>query len=148
MKKTLFLLFIVNSLSSFGQDYTINSKFLKSGAIKIDTIEVQISVYEDKIVTDNFFEHSKCKLSIEFSKNNEIIALENSSKYKYCYRINTFEFDNGKLVNNDERYHLDQSMYPIDGTFEEVKKSYNQNLNSEFLKKYVVELYEKIINYR
>ena len=152
MKKILLFIFIINSCYSFGQDYTMNSKFIKSGAIKIDTINVQISVYEDKVVTESFFENSKSKLSIEFSKNeksyNEIITRENNSKYNYCYRINTLELVNGKVVSSDERYYLDQSMTGIEGKFEEVKESYNKNLNSEFLKKYVVELYEKIINYR
>jgi len=65
-------------------------------------------------------------LSIDFSKNkkefNEITTLENSSKYPYCYRINTFEFENGKIVFRDEKYHIDQSRYPIEGKFEEIKR--------------------------
>jgi len=53
-EKTLFLLFILNNLYSFGQNFTMNSKVLKSETIKIDTIQIQISVYEDKIVTESF----------------------------------------------------------------------------------------------
>ena len=152
MKNSIIFLFLIVNFFSFGQNLSINSKVLKSGSIKIDSIEVTISVYRDKIETESFFQKGKFKLNVVYSKigesYNEIRTSENNLKFKYCYRINVFEFENGKVVNGEENYYLDQSRYEIDGRFEEVKKSYNKNLNSEFLKKYVVELYQKIINYR
>ncbi len=152
MKSIAIFLLFFNSFYSLGQNYSINSKLLKSGNIKIDSIEVQISVYEDKIETESNFEKSKSKLSVAYSKTgesyNEILTSENNSKFDYCYRTNIFDFENGKVVNREERYYLSQSMNGIPGIFEEVKNSYNKALNSEFLKKYVIELFEKIKNYR
>ena len=68
MKNTIIFLLLLSSFFSFGQKYSTNSKFLKSENIKIDSIEVQISVYENEIVTESYFEKSKCKLSIVYSK--------------------------------------------------------------------------------
>ena len=68
----IFLLLIVN-FCSFGQNFSINSKLLKSGNIKIDSIEVKISVYEDKIETENYFEKSKCKLNVVLFQNWRIL---------------------------------------------------------------------------
>ena len=102
MKNTIIFILLLSSFLSFGQKYYINSRFLKSGNIKIDSIEVQISVYENKIVTESYFEKSKCKLSVIYTKTgkfyDEILTTENNTKYNYCYRTNSFEFINDEAV--------------------------------------------------
>ena len=55
MKNSIIFLFLIVNFFSFGQNLSINSKVLKSGSIKIDSIEVTISVYRDKIETESFF---------------------------------------------------------------------------------------------
>ena len=155
MKNIIFNILILVSLSSLGQNNSEMSKVLKSEKIKIDSIEIQVSVYENRIETESYFEKNKSKLSVIYFKKaekfNEIVTRENCpSMPEDFWRSYLFSFENEKIVNKEEeRYYSSGKMHGIAGNIDkEVRESYNKTLNSEFLKKYVVELFEKIKNYR
>jgi hypothetical protein len=152
MKSLIIIILLLNSLCSFGQEYAINSKFLKSGTLKIDSIAVQISAFEDRIETESYFEKSKSTLSVIYIKignsYTDIVAREDNPIYDDCYRVNQFDFENEKLSNGEERFYLTQKLKGKSENFLKVKESFNKALSSEFLAKYVVELYDKTENYR
>ena len=152
MKNIIIIILLLSSLCSFGQKYAIKSKLLKSGNIKIDSIEVQISVFEDRIETESYFEKSKTKLSVFYFKTGKsysnIRTRENNLAFENCCRVNEFDFENGKAINGEESFYLDQKLNGISGSFEKVAKSYSKALNSKFLENYVVELFEATKNYR
>lgn len=154
MKNIIINILLLVSLGSFGQNNPDKSKLLKLGKFKIDSIEIQVSVYENRIETENYFEKSKTKLSVIYFKKaenfNEIVTRENCpSMPEDFWRSYLFSFENGKVVENEERYYSSGKMSGIAGHIDkEVRESYNKTLNPEFLKKFVVELFEKIKNYR
>lgn len=152
MKNLILLLTLFISIYSSGQNFAIKSKHLKTFNIKLDSIEVQISVFEDRIETESYFERSKSKLSVVYSKSgksyNYIKTRENHLIYADCCRINEFDFENGKVFNGNEMYYLTQNLRDITGKFEEVRDSYSKTLNSKFIEKYVTDLFEKIKNYQ
>ncbi|REG91126.1 hypothetical protein C8P67_11719 [Flavobacterium aquicola] len=154
MKNLIIIILLFNSLCSFGQNHLAKSKLLKSKHIKIDSIEVQVSIYEyGEIVTESYFEKSKSKLSVaylKFAKSSyKISTRENSLMPEDFWRTNEFDFENGKVLNGKERFHFSGKMSGIFGkTDKEYRESFNKSLNSEFVEKYVVELFEKIKNYR
>jgi hypothetical protein len=155
MKNIIFNILILVSLSSFGQNNSDNSKLLKSGNFEIDSIQVKVSVYENRLETESYFEKSKTKLSVIYFRKaenfNEIVTRENCpSMPEDFWRTYLFSFENEKVVNEEEqRYYSSGKMHGIAGHIDkEVRESYNKTLISEFLKKFVVELFEKIKNYR
>jgi len=154
MKNIIFNILFLVSLSSFGQNTSDKSKLLKSENFQIDSIKVKVSIYENRIETENYFEKSKTKLSVIYFRKaenfNEIVTRENCpSMPEDFWRTYLFSFENEKVVNEEERYYSSSKMHGIAGHIDkEVRESYNKTLNSEFLKKFVVELFEKIKNYR
>ncbi len=155
MKNILFNILFLVSLSSFGQNNSDKSKLLKSGNFQIDSIQIKVSVYENRIETENYFEKSKTKLSVIYFRKaenfNEIVIRENcTSMPEDFWRTYLFSFENEKVIKEEkERYYSSGKMHGIAGHIDkEVRESYNKNLNSEFLKKFAVELFEEIKNYR
>ncbi|MEN2415201.1 hypothetical protein [Flavobacterium mesophilum] len=153
MKSLVILFLLLNSLCLFAQNGHEKPKLLKSESIKIDSIEVQISIYEwDTFVTESYFEKSKSKLSIAYTKfgksSYRISTRENSSMPEDFWRTNEFNFENGKISNGKERFCFSGKMNGIFGkTDEEYRRYFNKALNSEFVKKYVIELFLKIKSY-
>lgn len=154
MKNFIILVLLLNSLCLFAQEHT-KAKLSKSGNIKIDSIKVEISIYDDgsTIVTESYFAKSKSKLSVAYHKfgksSYKISTRENSSMPDDFYRTNEFNFENGKVLNGKERFCFSGKMNGIFGkTDDEYRESFNKALNSEFVEKYVTELFEKIKNYR
>ena len=68
MKNAILLLLLFNAFTSFGQNFSVNSELLNSGKINMDSIEVHISTYKDKMETESYFNKSKCKLKVVYSK--------------------------------------------------------------------------------
>jgi hypothetical protein len=111
MKSSIILILLLNSLCSFGQNHPAKSKLLKAGHVKIDSIEVQVSIYEyGEIVTESYFEKSKSKLSVAYLKfdksSYKISTRENSIMPEDFWRTNEFDFENGKTLNGKERFIL------------------------------------------
>lgn len=154
MKNIVFNIIFLISLGSYGQNTSDKSKLFKSGNFQIDSIQVKVSIYENRIETENYFEKSKTKLSVIYFRKeenfNEIVTRENCpSMPEDFWRTYLFSFKNEKAINKEERYYSSSKMHGIAGHIDkEVRESYNKTLNSEFLKKFVVVLFEKIKNYR
>jgi len=162
MKKTIFFILFLSYFCSFGQNDSIEkriynlgkekTKLLKSENIKIDSIKVTINVYGDRIETESYFGKSKLNTTyLLIGKSfDKIVTRENCPfEPEDFWRSYVYEFKNGKVVNEEERYYSSAKMHGIAGHMDkEVRESYNKTLNSEFLKKIVVELFEKIKNYR
>ena len=154
MKNLIFVILLFNGLCSFGQNHPAKSKLLKSGHVKIDSIEVHVSVYEyGEIITESYFEKSKSKLSVAYLKfdksSYKISTRENSSMPEDFWRTNEFDFENGKTLNGKERFCFSGKMSGIFGkTNDEYGKYFSNTLNSKFVEIYVAELFEKIKNYR
>jgi hypothetical protein len=155
MKNFIMLLLLLNSLCLFAQNWNVTKpKLLKSEKIKIDSIEVQVSIYEyGGIVTESYFEKSNSTLSVVYKKYGKtsynILTRENSSMPEDFYRTNEFDFENGKVQNGKERFCFSGKMNGMFGkTDDEYRKHFNKTLNPEFVEKYVAELFEKIKNYR
>lgn len=142
---------IVKGIFNLDKEIT---KLIKSKNVKIDSIEIIVNVYEDRIETESYFEKSKSKLSVSFlligNSFEKIVTRENCPfRPEDFWRTYIYEFENGKVVGEEERLYSSSEVHGIAGRLEEkVNESYNKTLNSDFLKKFVVELYEKIKNYR
>jgi len=151
MKNSILFILLFNSLSSLGQNHPSKSKLLNSGEIKIDSIQVQISYYEDRIVTESYFEKSKSKLSAVYIKTGKsftkITTRENSSMPEDLWRTIEFDLENGKALNGKERLNFSGRMHGVSGILDS-QKNFNKTLNLEFVGKYMAELFEKIKNYR
>jgi hypothetical protein len=164
MKKLIFIILVFSSISLFGQNDSIEkrklnlekekTKLIKSEIINIDSINVKIFVYEDRIETENYFEKSGSKLKVTYSlignSFEKIVTRENCPTLpEDFWRTYIFEFRNGNIVEEEERLYSSSKMHGIAGHIaNEVNKSYSKTLNSEFLRKYVVELLNKIKNNR
>ena len=162
MKKTIFIILLLSYFCSFGQNESIEkriynlgkekTKTLKSANIKIDSIEVAVNVYEDRIETESYFENSKLNTTyLLIGKSfDKIVTRENCPfEPEDFWHSYVYEFKNGMVVEEEESYYSSARMHGIAGHMgKEVRESYNKTLNSEFLKKFVVELFEKIKNYR
>lgn len=150
MKSTILLFLLLNSLYLFAQNVHEKPKLLKSENIKLDSIQVQVSVYEGKtFVTESYFEKSKSKLSVVYSgfgkSSYQISTRENSAMPEDFWRTNIFKFENGKVLKRKENFCFTGKMNAIFGkTDEEYRKYFSKTLNSEFVEKYVVELFQKI----
>lgn len=164
MKKNLFFILYLINFCAFGQNDSIEkrissldiekTKLIMSENIKIDSIEIKVYVFENQIETESYFEKSKSKLSVIYWKKAEeyhkIVTRENCpSMPEDFWHTYVFDFKNGKIINEEERYYSSSKIHGIAGHVDKkVKESYNKTLNSDFLKKYVAELFEKIKNYR
>ena len=154
MKNLIILFLLLNYAESFAQIRHEKAKLLSSETIKLDTIEVKIFVYKDRVVTESYFEKSKSKLNISYLKIDKsfakIVTRENSSMPEYLWRTNEFDFKDGKVSNGKERLCFSGKMHGIIGNSSEKEygKEFNKTLETKFVEKYVVELFEKIKNYR
>ena len=113
-----------------------------------DTTQVTAQVQNNKVSVTCFFKHSKSLLTINFySRDNNLVSVkvkEQSPKMSDLYAYSAFYYDNGKLFDEDYFWTvrpcmaipMDKSVYDLYG--------YNPNLNADFLKKFVLQLYDKI----
>ena len=158
----IFLILLILSTNLFGQDrlsktdriglyaYKIDTAQTKidSFSLSFDSIGVSVKTKTNKIATINLFERSKSLLIIEYYFKDKRLLLvnvsEQSPKFDDLHSYSIFYYDNGKIF--DEKYRhtirsclaipMDKSIYDLYG--------YNPDLNSKFLKKYIVELLDKI----
>lgn len=154
MKKSLLILFLfLYNISLLAQHDHSKPEIVKTESIKIDSIEVMISVYDNgTILTENHFEKSKSSLSITYSKygksSYQISTKENSSVSKDFWRWNLFKLENGKILNRKESFAFTGEMTKMTGkTDQEYKQYFNNTLNSEFVEKYMLGLFSKIKKY-
>lgn len=168
MIKFIIFLLIFNSNFSFGQNDSIKAreiyndsfkiqkgKFIKSAKISFDSVSVKVSQYENIIETENYFEKSKTKLNIQYFIKNKTLNLvrvrEDSESPNDFWLIRQFYFENIKIFYEEERAYISGRMHgigiPRDKTIYEIY-GYNKNLNSDFLKVYILQLFSKIKNYR
>ncbi|MBO9204330.1 MULTISPECIES: hypothetical protein [Niastella] len=115
---------------------------------QFDTIQVTAQVQKNRISATCFFKQSKSLLTINFySRDNKLVSVkarEQSPIMNDMFSMSIFYYDNGKLF--DENYFstirpcmaipVGISVYELYG--------YNPNLNAGFLKKFVLQLYDKI----
>ncbi|POS00628.1 hypothetical protein Q361_1391 [Flavobacterium croceum DSM 17960] len=164
MKNVIFIILILSNFCSFGQNDSLekriinlgkdNTKLIKSENINLDSIKVKVFVYEDRIETESYFEKSESKLNVTYlligNSYEKIVTRENySSLPEDFWRTYIYKFRNGNIVDEEERLYSSSKMHGIAGHIaDEVNESYSKTLNSEFLKKYVVELFTKIKNNR
>lgn len=123
--------------------------------ITLDSIDIKFN-YNEKfggIEAESYFKNSKSKLSTiyyleEDNKTFHLIVVQEKSKNSEdTWRTNVFQFNDGKIFYQKESYHS-----KINGIAIEHQKDnneiYHKAFNTEFLKKYIFELFEKIKNYR
>ncbi len=114
----------------------------------IDSIQVDVKVYSDKIVTSNFFENSKSNLTVSFYfKENKLVEAkvsEQSTIYNELYRYSFFYFENDRIFYT-YYYGLRRIgiAIPVD-KIDYDPYGYNRNLEDGFLKKYIIILYNRI----
>lgn len=148
MKKIIIIL-LLKGLFAFGQDY----RNANPRTIKIDSIEVKF-FYNQKvegIEAESYFKKSNTKLRTIYYFDEKIfyiiVTQEKSKNAENIWRTNVFQYENGKLFYQKESYYSD-----INGNVVEHPKDnseiYNNKLGSDFLKKYVIEVYNKIKNYQ
>jgi hypothetical protein len=97
MKSTILLFLLLNGLCLFAQNVHEKAKLLKSENIKMDSIEVQVSVYEgNTFVTESYFEKNKSKLSVVYSgfgkSSYQISTRENSAMPEDFWRTKYIQF--------------------------------------------------------
>ncbi len=130
--------------------YEIDSANIKFDSFKlsIDSIEINAKAYQDKIVTTNFFENSKSVLTISFYfKENKLVEAkidEQSPRYNDMHRYSLFYFENNRMFYAN--YYRDVQLgiqfdWNKDGSS---VFGYNRNLDDDFLKKYIIILYNRI----
>ena len=168
MKHFLVIIFLTISANLFAQNDSIkirniylnaykidslNKKAAKISTIKFDSINVKIKYFNDKVETENFFINSNTTLSIIFYSENSKLSfariIEKCKTMGDLANTSEYYFEHNKIFS--ERYYhgvrgcmaipFGKSIYELYG--------YNKYLNDEFLKSYVIKLYDKIKkNYR
>lgn len=113
-----------------------------------DTIQVIAQVQNNRVSTTCFFKQSKSLLRINFySRNNNLVSVkvkEQSPIMSDLYAYSAFYYDNGKLFDEDYFRTIRACMaIPMDKSIYELY-GYNPNLNADFLKKFVLQLYDKL----
>lgn len=136
------------SVLLFSQNYM--STTLRT--ITLDSIDIKFN-YNEKlggIEAESYFKNSNSKLRtiyyLEDDKNFHLIVVQEKSKISEdTWRINVFQFEYGKIFYQKESYYS-----KINGIAVEHQKDNNEifrkSFNTEFLKKYIFELFEKIKN--
>ena len=158
-KKTLLsALILINSMLLFAQPnkekvlavrnytYTVDTSKTILGSLQLtfDSIRVDVTVYPDKIVTNNYFERGGSELKIEFFYKYNTLALiiirEKSPVFSDLSRFTEFYFENCQLF--DEWYYRSvRSCMAIDLSWDMDKLyGYNKNISADFLKTYTIEL--------
>ena len=154
MKNLIILILLLIYSGSFAQTNIGKAKLISSGKIKLDSIQVKIFVYKERIVTESYFEKSKSNLNVSYLKIDnsfaKITTRENSSMPEYLWRTNDFDFEDGKIFNGKERLFFSGKLHGIIGnnSEKEYRESFNKTLEAKFVENYVVELFERIKNYR
>lgn len=163
MKKILIIILLSTSLLSFSQNDSIKKRVINLIAhkidslplksvdnfdLKIDSINVNIKRYSNKIETENLFLNSKSKLFISYYFNeNKLVmvrAKEQSPIMDKLFNYTVFYYENEKVF--AKRYYHNikicelipkkTSIYELYG--------YNKELNEVFLSSYFDILYNKI----
>jgi hypothetical protein len=116
-----------------------------SAVFSLDSIQVTARTQKNKITATCSFEKSKTLLTIDFySKDNALIAVrikEQSPLHEKVYRIAFFYYENGKIIYEDYWGTRQLGMaVTVDGS----GYGYNTNLTTEFEKKLVLLLFDKI----
>ncbi|GEM_PF-1094634 len=156
------ILTLLVSTRLFGQDkisktdsislyaYRIDTTKTKTDSFKLslDSIQVDVKTKTNKIATTNFFEKSKSHLTIDYYfKDKDLVLVnivEQSPKLDDLHSYSVFYYDNGRLFDEKYRHTIRPCLaIPMDKTIYELY-GYNPTLNTEFLKKYLVELLDKI----
>lgn len=149
MKSLILFILCFKSVFLFSQNYI--STTLRT--ITLDSIDIKFN-YNGKfggIEAESYFKNSKSKLRtiyyLEDDKTFHLIVVQEKSKNSEgTWRTNVFQFNDGKIFYQKESYYS-----KINGIAVEHQKDnneiYRKAFNTEFLKKYIFELFEKIKNY-
>ena len=78
-------------------------KVIKRSKIKLDSIDIKIKKYVNKIETENYFLKSKTKLLIDYYYRDSYLVVASVREYakgnlKKLYNETTFYFENNKLI--------------------------------------------------
>jgi hypothetical protein len=130
--------------------YQLDTTISKADSISflLDSIHVKAYVQKNKIIATCLFEKSKSLLTIYlYSKDNNLVAAkvqEQCPTMDDLHNYASFYYDKGKLLDNKYRWTVRPCMaVPMDKSIYELY-GYNPNLNGDFLKKFVVLVYEKL----
>jgi len=128
---------------------------LRSFKINFDSIDVSVVKFQSKIETTCIFKISNSHLVINYYLKgkdlikvsvSEISPLQINESNNYHYT--GFYFKKGKIISQFNRYTLTEGIqFPKDSDFEELYR-YNKHLNADFIKTFILDLFEKIKNFR
>ena len=147
MKNLIILVFCFNGLLLFGQN---NKSTSSPSTIKLDSIHVRF-FYNEKIAgteAESYFVNSKSKLRTIYYLNDDktfhlIIVQEKSKNSENTWRTNVFQFEDGKMFYQKESYYSKINEIAVEHP-KDNNEIYNKALNTDFLKKYIFELFDKI----
>ena len=121
---------------------------LDSFELKFDSIKVSVFISENKFSTVNKFINSNSTLSVDYYfKKSKLILVrvdEKSPKFIDQYNYSSFYFSNDSIVSEKSRWTIPHGLtYPKEFDIYELF-GYNRTFSNNFLKEYIVTLYEKI----
>lgn len=113
-----------------------------------DSVQVTALVQKNRVVATCLFVNSKSVLTIRYySKDKELVSVkirEQSPLMDDMYANSFFYYDKGKLFDENYRWTVRACMaIPTDKSVYELY-GYNPNLNADFFKIFVLQLYDKI----
>lgn len=115
---------------------------------KLDTISIEGSKFESLYYTKCKFENSNTELKIIFTKNNgklELITTQETSPFeKNVTWINTFFIENKKIFSNKSFVSKNENSTSENKTLDYKKFKFNKSLDTKFLKKFILDLFDKI----
>ena len=137
-----------NSIDMYAYQLDTTERSTVTITFLFDTIQVTAQVQNNKVSATCFFKQSKSLLTINFySRCNNLVSVkakEQSPTMSDMYAYSAFYYDNGKLFDEDYFWTVRPCMaIPMDKSVYELY-DYNPNLNADFLKKFVLQLYDKI----
>lgn len=159
---SIILLVLIAQINLFGQKGNPNTREIDRYSYQLDTIksktdtinfivdsiQVKAQIQENKIVATCFFEQSKSLLTVNFySKEKFLVKVnvkEQSPRLDDLFASTTYYYNSGELFDQNfsctirpcMAVSINNSIYELYG--------YNPNLNTSFLKKFVLLLYDKI----
>jgi hypothetical protein len=158
----IFIILLIISANLFGQNkftktvsvglyaYQIDTAqaMMDSFRFSLDSIQVSVKIKTNKIATTNYFERSKSLLTIDYYFRDKKLLLvniaEQSPKLDDLHSYSVFYYDKGKIFEEEYRHTIRPCLaIPMDKSIFDLY-GYNPNLNTEFLKKYIVMLLDKI----
>lgn len=161
MKITLLLFCLPGYLASYGQKdslkisgidqyvFQVNSveSSFRSIQVIMDSIKADIKCYPDKIESINFFGKSQSVVTITlYTRGCELLLAsikEQSPKYDDLFAASVFYLEHDSIFFSKYYYAVRSCMgIPLNRSFYDLY-GYNPALNSDFLKKYVRELYSR-----